>query len=296
MTFIINIIGAGNLGKTLGNILVKHRLVKIAGVCNRSQASTMNAIKFMGDGNYYSKITELPESDITFITVPDDLITATCEELINNQFLKKGSIIVHCSGSLTSEALLVAKNSGCHIASIHPMRSFAKPELSVEQYKGTYCAIEGDNIAIPIISALFNSIGSITYEINKEKKSLYHAAGVIASNYLVTLSKQALLCMESAGVEDEIAMRVITNIMRGTVTNLENTQSPEHSLTGPIQRGDVNTVKKHMEAFECNEQQKLYATLGKATIPLTTHGKCKKAELEAILNEEEKISNSKSFF
>ena len=56
------------------------------------------------------------------------------------------------------------------------MRSFAKPELSVEQYKGTYCAIEGDSKALAVINSIFNAIGSITYEIDKTKKDSYHAA------------------------------------------------------------------------------------------------------------------------
>jgi predicted short-subunit dehydrogenase-like oxidoreductase (DUF2520 family) len=284
---IINIIGAGTLGKTIGNLFVKNKLVKIGGICNTSIVSSMNAITFIGDGKSFALISDLPSADITFITVPDDLILATCDALSKNQFLKTGSIIVHCSGSLSSDALLSVKNKGCYIASIHPMRSFAKPELSIEQYVGTYCAIEGDQEAKLVISTLFNSIGSITYEINKEKKSLYHAAGVMASNYLVTLSKQALLCMEDAGVENEMAMRVITNIMRGTVSNLEKTQSPEQSLTGPIQRSDITTITKHMESFDCEERKNIYATLGKATISLTSHDESKKEELEIILNHKE---------
>jgi predicted short-subunit dehydrogenase-like oxidoreductase (DUF2520 family) len=283
MTLMVNIIGAGHLGKTIGHLLVKNQLVKIGAICNRSEASSLDAIKFIGQGEYCPSIGQLPSVDITFITTPDDFIAHVCEQLSKNKLIKKESIILHCSGSLMSDALLSIKERGCFIASVHPMRSFAKPELSIEQYKGTYCAMEGDVEALHTVSYLFNAIGSITYEINKQKKSLYHAAGVFASNYVVTLAKQALDCMQDSGVENEIAMQVITNIMQGTVANLKRTLSPEQSLTGPIQRGDIATISKHINAFTDHERKNLYAVLGKSTLHLTLHNNDKKEKIEEAL-------------
>lgn len=283
MTLLVNIIGAGHLGKTIAHLLSKRQLVKIGSICNTSKINTEAAIKFINDGTYCATISELPPADITLITTPDDLITKACVDLSKNSFLKPGSIVIHCSGSLTSDALNSVVDKGCLIASVHPMRSFAKPELSVEQYQGTYCAIEGNKNAIPTLKHLFEGIGSITYEIDKNKKSSYHAAGVFSSNYLVTLAQQALQCMKEAGVENEIAMHIITNLMKGSVSNLEKTLSPEQSLTGPIQRGDVLTIKKHMDALQDGDQKTLYATLGKATITLTTHEKEKKEMIEEAL-------------
>lgn len=284
MTLLVNIIGAGHLGKTIGHLLVRYQLVRVGSICNRSETSSINAIKFIGQGKYCPTIAELPPADITFITTPDDLIPIIGDELSKNQFIKKGSIVLHCSGSLTSDALISIKEQGCYVASIHPMRSFANPELSVVQYKGTYCAIEGDKEALPNIYFLFNSIGSITYEIDKLKKSSYHAAGVFASNYLVTLAQQALACMRAAGVEHEMAMHVIANIMQGTVSNLEKTLSPEQSLTGPIKRGDVSTIMKHLESLTDMEQKQLYSVLGKATLHLTEHNIIKKDKITSVLD------------
>ena len=296
MTLLVNIIGAGHLGKTIGHLLVKYQLARIGSICNRSETSSIDAIKFIGQGKYCPTIAELPPADITFITTPDDLILVTCEELSKNQFLKKGSIVLHCSGSITSDALISTKEKGCYVASVHPMISFAKPELSVEQYHGTYCAIEGDKEAFPSVHYLFNSIGSITYEIDKMKKSSYHAAGVFASNYLVTLAQQALSCMRDAGVENEMAMHVITNIMRGTVSNLEKTLSPEQSLTGPIKRGDISTIMKHLESLTDIEQKCLYSTLGKATLHLTEHNSIKKDKIMGALAVEDKDVLNAHFF
>ena len=269
MTLVANIIGAGNLGQTLGFLLNSHGL-QIGSVCNTSIKSTINAIDFIGAGYHSENIHELPPADITFITTPDGIIQSVCNELSKTSHLKNGSIIIHCSGALTSDILHAVKNRHCFVASVHPMRSFASPHISVEQYKGTYCAVEGDAEAVPQVESVFNLIGSVTYRICKEKKSSYHAAGVFASNYLVTLSQQALLCLEAAGVDQEIGMHVITNIMKGTIANLERTLSPKASLTGPIQRGDVSTIKKHLDSFQSVAQKELYSKLGLATIPLAS--------------------------
>ena len=284
MTLLINMIGAGRLGRTIGHLLMRHPLVTIGAICNTSLASSMQAIHFIGAGTYCASISELPAADITFITTPDDVIATTCNALSTNQLIQTGSIVLHCSGNLSSDSLMSIKEKGCYVASVHPMRSFADPELSVAHYSGTHCAMEGDIEAISILESLFNAIGSISYSIEKAKKPLYHAAGVFASNYLVTLSQKALMCLQEAGVEDNMAMQMITNIMKGTVANLEQTLSPEQSLTGPIKRGDTATIKQHVTSFTASEQRELYALLGKATLSLTDHSEAKRTVIEDAFN------------
>jgi predicted short-subunit dehydrogenase-like oxidoreductase (DUF2520 family) len=283
MTILVNIIGAGCLGKTIGYLLVKNQLVQIGAIHNTSRESALNAIQFIGDGEYCPSIATLPAADITLIATPDDLISSTCAMLGKSKYLKQGSIVLHCSGSLTTDALIAAKEKGCYLASIHPMRSFANPKLSISQYPGTYCAMEGDAEARVTIRCLFDAIGSITYEIEKEKKSLYHAAGVFAANYLVTLAQQAFLCLQEVGIEKKMAMNVIANLMSSTVTNLEKTQSPQESLTGPIKRGDSSTIHQHLRSLANLEQKKLYSALGIATLSITAHNEEIKEQLTQAL-------------
>ena len=284
MTLIVNIIGAGKLGKTIGRLLVKNNLAKIAGVYNRSLESSMAAIEFIGDGQYFSGMRLLPYADVTFITTPDDHICETSVEMCRSGNIKPGSIFIHCSGVLTSDVMSAVKVKDAMVVSFHPMKSFSDPALSVENYAGTYCAMEGDAEALRILEPIFNSIGSITYQIEKEKKSLYHAAGVFASNYLVTLSQQAVNCLSEAGVEEQMALNIIISLMKGTLSNIEKSMSPREALTGPIKRGDVSTIKNHLSAFSDCKQRFLYSTLGKATIPLTSHDLETKTQLETDLS------------
>lgn len=280
---LVNIIGAGNLGKTIGRLITTHKLAKIGGVINTSAQSTQAAIAFIGEGLCCTSMDEIPPADIILIATPDDLIAPTCQQIAEHDVFQAGTIVFHCSGSLSSDALSTAKEKGASIASIHPMRSFAKPELSVTHYEGTYCAMEGDEEAIAVLNPLFASFGSKTYTITKQKKSLYHSAGVFASNYLITLSQQAVLALQEAGVEQDLAMQVITSLMKGTITNLENTLSAQQSLTGPIHRGDLSTIREHMNALTNPVQKELYSLLGKATLLLTTHDKTKTELIENSL-------------
>lgn len=279
---IVNIIGAGHLGKTLGFLLYRSKAIQIGGICNTSIESTMNAIDFIGAGTYAKSLHDLPPADITLITTPDSMISSLCKKLSQTRNLKSKSIIIHCSGTLTSDILHTVRNKNCFVASVHPMQTFANPHISVKQYTGTYCAVEGDAEVLLQVDAVFRSIGSITYRVCKEKKPSYHAAGVFASNYLVTLAQQALFCLEDACVEKNIAMMIITKIMQGTVTNLAQTLSPKESLTGPLQRGDMVTVKKHLENLN-SEQKELYSKLGLATIALTNLDMEKQKQLVTLL-------------
>ncbi|RMX18350.1 DUF2520 domain-containing protein [Legionella jordanis] len=276
----LNIIGAGKLGKVIGCLLKK--ALRISAICNQSPASTQTAVAFIGEGLCSSSIKDLPPSDITLIAASDEAIFPIAEELSTSMKLQQGSIIFHCSGLLSSETLLPLKKKGCFLASIHPMKSFANPGLNITQYAGTYCAIEGDNEALSVLIPLFRSIGSVMFEIEKDKKALYHAAGVFASNYLLTLARQSLSCLHEAGVEEQLAVQIVSNLMKGTVSNLEHNLSPERALTGPIQRADLSTIKSHLQALN-HEQKSIYSKLGLATIPLTMHDEEEKSAIKEAL-------------
>lgn len=280
-----NIIGTGRLGKTIGRLLVKKRIATINGIYNRDISNSNRAIDFIGEGEAYPSIPSLPHADLIFITTPDAAIAETCLTLAENPNIKTWSIIVHCSGTLNSDILSPMKQKGRFTGSVHPMHSFANPEFSVENFTNTYCAIEGDAEATKIITRVFDSMGAITFSINKDKKAIYHAAGVFASNYLVTLYQQAMSCIKDAGVEEKTGAQAMLRIMKGTLSNLERTMSAQNSLTGPIQRGDAETIINHLNALKNPMQKELYALLGNATLGLTQHSAIQKEVLNNALRE-----------
>lgn len=286
MNATINFIGAGHLGKTIGKLLVQKNVGKILGVVNRSYGSAKEAVRFMGQGTAFSSLEALPEADITFITTPDDLIQSLCSKLVSVGHLKENSIVLHCSGALSSAVLSAAKSKHCFIASIHPARNFADPKFSVQYYRGTFCSIEGDLEATKKLKNIFEAIGSITYFIDGHKKALYHAAGVFASNYLIMLSKASLDCLKETGVSDEMAFEIMISLMSDTLSNLKKIKSPEKTLTGPLNRGDLETIEKHIAALEDTNKtmSHLYKTLALVTLELTSLPKEKREELKSLLS------------
>ncbi len=268
----VNFIGCGKLGKVIAKLMLQHKLIRVLGILNSNYASSLDAAQYLGEGKACSTYAELPQAQIYFITTPDFLIETTCSQLIKSkQNIPNGAIFVHCSGSVPSNALDAAKQCGGHVISIHPIKSFANPDLSVANFAGTYCGYEGDELAVPIIQALFSKLGAIVFKIDKESKSLYHAAGVLSNNYLVTLHYCAVKCYILSGVSPKIAAQLVNKLMLDALHNLSHLNH-QQALTGPIQRGDVTTIVSHIQDLSIDKNlQDLYQALGKITLELTNH-------------------------
>lgn len=280
----ITIIGAGRVGKTLGRLFRTRPSTTINAVFNQSKESSEAAINFIGAGRCVSDFSALPPADLTLITSPDAIIVDIAYQLAEKTKIKAGSLFVHCCGALSSDILSPLKDKGAYVASIHPMRSFANPELAVDSFAGTYCAIEGDQEAMVRLVPFFEGIGAVTFRIAQDKKALYHAASVFASNYLVTLGQEAINCLREAEVDEPIATRIILSLMRSVFENLDSSQSPQEALTGPIQRADLTTIEAHLQALKNEEKKQLYSRLGEATIALTTHEQRVKEDIRLVLN------------
>jgi predicted short-subunit dehydrogenase-like oxidoreductase (DUF2520 family) len=284
MPLTINFIGCGRVGKTLAWLINANAVARIGSIYNSTYSSSVQASQFIGAGDPVREITSLVPSDIYFMTTRDDIISELCAALVSNNMLKKGAVLLHCSGALCSDTLNQAKSHGCHIASVHPLKSFANPNESIETFSGTHCAIEGDPEAIRVLNNLFTGIGGKIFSISKEKKRLYHAASVMANNYLVALHYQAVQCYLLAGVEAQTANILTTQMMDDALKNLKN-YSHETSLTGPLQRGDINTVRDHVETLTASNTllSAIYCQLGLGTLPLTQHNSVLRENLVAVL-------------
>ncbi|AJC50242.1 Rossmann-like and DUF2520 domain-containing protein [Coxiella endosymbiont of Amblyomma americanum] len=280
MSMKINFIGAGRVGKIIAKQIVDNKIALIQGVCNFSLESTEKAITYIGQGMAFRSIQELPPADITFITTHDDEIINCCQNLAKSKNLKKGSIVLHCSGFLLSDVLVSVKKRDCHIASMYPIRSFViASDINRNSDCVYYCTIEGDDYeTLSLLSALFKRINYLVYPIDKRRKSICHIANVFASNYLVTLCDSALSCLKNSGITASDGFKIIINLMKNTLNNLESTQSTKKALTGPISRGDLGIVKNHLQVLSKTNLVELYKMLGLLTLSLTCLPDNKKEE------------------
>lgn len=262
----LNIIGAGQVGKALGRLWNTHDVYAIQDVLNTTLRSSNEAVAFIGAGRAVEDIRSLRRADITLIATPDEQIAGSCSAMADAGLAAPGTVVFHCSGALPASVLQAASLRGASIASIHPIRSFADPEQAALAFPGTFCGMEGDAEALDILQAGFAAIGARLVPIDAEFKSVYHAAAVFASNYLVTLLDVALQAYMKAGVPYDTALEMMQPLVRGTVDNVFKL-GPTEALTGPIARGDIATAVRQYRAVNSWDERHgaLYKQLGKLT-------------------------------
>lgn len=266
-----NIIGTGRLGFSIAYALQYNKIASLNGVYNRSSSRSQQIIAQLGHGSVITTLANLPDADLTFITSPDNYIQHIAETLAQSGHVKTGSVIVHCSGVLgAQEGLGVLQSQGCLVASFHPLKAFSESTINPYCFNGCTCAIEGDKSATALLKSLFQPLGAALIEVNPANTALYHAGAVIASNYLVTLAASASECLIKAGVSETLAPRVIIDLMQSSLDNLKNKESFSAALTGPLMRGDTDTITRHLQALKDPILRKLYQSAGLATLPLTS--------------------------
>jgi predicted short-subunit dehydrogenase-like oxidoreductase (DUF2520 family) len=265
----VAIVGCGIVGTALGKLLGKADY-HISGVATKHLETARRAAEATSAERFSVCPWEITrEAKIVFITTPDDLIESTCMTISEHKGFEKNAVVIHCSGALSSDILSSARDSEAMVATLHPLQSFASTDQAVSLVPGSFCTIEGDKDALPIVRRIVEDIGGILLEITAEKKTLYHAAAAAASNYLVTLLHLALELDKAAGLTSDTSYKALLPLIKGTLSNIGEKGIPG-ALTGPIARGDVATVSSHLDAIAKDAPKflALYKCLGLYTIDL----------------------------
>ena len=239
------IVGCGRVGTALAKYLAEAGYIT-AGLASKSLSSAKRVADLTGSVIYTDTAWEVTrKADIVFITTPDGTIKEACACIAVKNGFNSGSVILHCSGALTSTVLIAAKNCGASIGSMHPLQSFASTEYSHNPFSGIVTSVEGDKKATDAASLVASDLGSGCVTIQTEAKILYHASAVVASNYLATLIDLSLSLIRKAGVPDNDAFRGLKPLIEGTLSNIEK-MGVRDALTGPIARGDIQTIENHL--------------------------------------------------
>ncbi len=267
------IVGCGKTGTALGKFL---RLAgyELTGLYSKSRSSSERAARIIGHGPQRVRIDQDPpqatkNADVVFITTPDASIAEVCEGIAQDRGFARDSIVLHCSGALPSTILTSAKECGAFIGSMHPLQSFAHPDYDANPFAGIAVMLEGEEPAVDLAKGMAEDLGAVCYTISTAAKNLYHAAAAVASNYLVTRLDLAGRLIREAGIADAHALQVLRPLVAGTLSNIDRVGIPE-ALTGPIARGDVQTVRNHLREIETALPAllPLYKSLGLHTIPI----------------------------
>lgn len=265
----ITIIGAGVIGCAIG-FLLKKAGHEVLGIISRTEESAKRGAAFVGCQLYSAGDYGLAaKADTIFITTPDRAIGEVCQELARSAHLKDGAIVVHMSGALPASVLAPASGSGALLLSLHPLQTFAEVSEAVKSLPGSYFTIEGDSEALSHGRLIVADLGGLAIEITPEAKPLYHAGACAASNYLVSLVDFALEFFRAMNLSKQEALKALLPLIKGTLNNIEKMGIPQ-ALTGPISRGDCETVRMHLEAIEAKAPGlgPLYRELGLRALKL----------------------------
>ncbi len=268
----LNIIGCGRAGRSLARLLLRRGLVRVGGVLNRSLKSSRQAVEFLCAGTPAADYGQLPRAELVMISAADQAIATCAAELGRAGVVRPGSVAFHLSGCLPSSVLAPLRSAGAAIGSLHPVKSFADPAAAAESFAGTCCSLEGDADACRVLGELVEPLGAVVFPIRAEAKPLYHAATVLACNYLAALLETAFECLERAGVGREQATQLLRPMVLETAENIFRLGTAR-ALTGPIARGDRFTVAAHLEALAAADAQAqqlraVYVQLGRVAAEL----------------------------
>jgi predicted short-subunit dehydrogenase-like oxidoreductase (DUF2520 family) len=261
----IGFIGAGTVGTALATRL-SQKGARITAASSRNLISAERLASSLPHCHAYSSPQEVADvAELIFITTPDDAIA----EVANEVHWHPGESVVHCSGAHSLDILKPVNQAGANVGSFHPLQTFADINQAVENLPGSTFAIEAEEPLLSTLKELTSLLDGDWIELKPGDKVVYHAAAVFACNYMVTLVELATDLWQTLGVPQKEATKALIPLLRGTVNNINNIGLPD-CLTGPISRGDLGTISKHLTALKDKNPSLLaaYKQLGLHTIPI----------------------------
>lgn len=244
----VAVIGAGKVGQALASLLRKAG-AEITVVTARRPETADAAALATGGRATTDNATAARSARVVLVTVGDDALETVVQDVADAGGWTTGHFVVHVSGVHGLEPLGPAAKAGAMVACTHPLQSFANVQHAVREIPGSVFGVTADGDALEMAMTLVRAVGGIPVEVAEEHKALYHAAAAVASNHLVALEDMAIDMLVRSGMPDDIARDALWPLLRGTVTNIRRFGT-RLALTGPVVRGDIDTVRRHLAAIE----------------------------------------------
>jgi predicted short-subunit dehydrogenase-like oxidoreductase (DUF2520 family) len=260
----IGFIGAGKVGFTLGKYFSEHGL-QVAGYYSRGTDSAVKASEFT-DTKPYEEMGEIvKDCDVLFLTVPDGVISEVFEDL--RKYPIEGKVICHASGAMTSkDGFPGIEDTGAFGYSVHPLFAVSDKYHAYEELEDVFFAVEGTD-PIDKIGAILTEAGLKWQLIDPDGKTKYHLAAAIASNLVVGLLGFSQELFNEVGFTKLDALKAMTPLTSGNVSHVLK-DGPAKALTGPLERGDAGTLKKHLSVLDSEDDRELYILLSKKLLAI----------------------------
>lgn len=225
------VIGPGRAGGSIA-IAAERAGHEIAGVLSRSGDTSWNDLAWD---------EPLPESDLALLAVRDDAISDVSHRIA--PFVSDVGVVAHLSGFTPVLVLHHLQEQGTAIGGFHPLQTLPDPETGADALSGAYVGIDGDALAVDVLTHLATSLGMKHFRLDDVARPAYHAAAAAAASFLVTALAVSADLYDSAGIDPRVSRPLVERVVANAFD-----KGPAASLTGPIARGDVATVVGHLEA------------------------------------------------
>lgn len=183
---------------------------------------------------------------VVLIAVRDEAISGVCERLSARGELDTARAVLHCSGAHPAGELLAAASLATAIGTLHPLVAVNEREHAARRLSGATFALEGERPALEVGRELVGRIGARCFELRAGQLPLYHAAAVLASNHAVILWTAAQSLLEKIGLPPSEVVAALIPLLQSTVDNVGERGLPR-ALTGPLRRGDAQTIARHLD-------------------------------------------------
>ena len=280
MTERVLIVGAGQVGRGLFRAFRAARGVDVLGLHGRLHSAFATS-----SGALPSAISD---ANTIIVAVRENQIDDALSELIGERGksgrgrLASGTVIVHTSGSAEPPLLSALADMGLCGGTFHPLVPFANPERAPELLKRAWIGIDGDDQARATSKRLAGHLGARTLDIPAGNKAVYHAAAVMSSNFPIVLASLASDLLAGLGIPERSAQQAVHSLMEAAVSNVGDTP-PDEALTGPVVRGDGETVMRHLAALRHHpEARAVYKRLSLAAIDIAAGRGVDAARLEEL--------------
>jgi predicted short-subunit dehydrogenase-like oxidoreductase (DUF2520 family) len=249
----IAIVGAGKVGTVLGRVLLESgdRIVAVIARTNRSAAAAGGFLKCRTVSTSLAAIP--PKTQLVLIATPEDVVAEVAHKLASVAHLQFTSLSVcHVSGLLTAEVLEPLARKGATVFSFHPLQTFPADFTAKEivpTIRRICFGVDGTREGVRAAERLAMKFKSKVVFIRPEMRALYHAACVVASNHVTTLLWILEQMFSTLKTKEKKFFPMFEPILTTTLQNAGRT-SPAKALSGPIARGNLETVSKHLEALQ----------------------------------------------
>jgi predicted short-subunit dehydrogenase-like oxidoreductase (DUF2520 family) len=240
----IGLIGPGRAGQALVRLLPPSKY-DLGPVLSRTLTSARRVTRQIRLGTPTDNYESFASCDVILVATPDDAIAGVASRLASASFSFRRKVVLHLSGAVESAMLAPVRARGAAVASLHPLQTFGRRVLTLA---GVHFGVEGDERALRLAQTLVTDWQGKVIRLRPGNKALYHAAATFASPLFTPLLQAAVVLLGRAGIGPKTALQALRPLLLTTLANFAH--AGKQSWTGPFARGDVVTVRKHLEALQ----------------------------------------------